>query len=66
MELSLGTFQSHAGSVHGLQVHGGLLYTCSEDNTARAHCLKVSGSETETVHTFTQDQMMSLDEFVWL
>ncbi|KAM6915438.1 zinc finger protein 106 [Xenentodon cancila] len=39
-ELSLGSFLSHAGSVHGLQVHNGLLYTCSGDNTARAYSLE--------------------------
>ncbi|XP_029902441.1 zinc finger protein 106 [Myripristis murdjan] len=38
-ELFLGTFESHAGPVHGLQVHEGLLYTCSGDNTARAYSL---------------------------
>lgn len=40
-EPTMGTFQSHTAPVTGLQVHGGLLYTCSEDNTARAYSLKV-------------------------
>nr|XP_046228993.1 zinc finger protein 106 isoform X2 [Scatophagus argus] len=39
-ELSLGAFENHAGPVHGLQIHEGLLYTCSGDNTARAYCLR--------------------------
>ncbi|KAM4521831.1 zinc finger protein 106 isoform 2-T4 [Odontesthes bonariensis] len=38
-EPSLGAFSSHTGPVHGLQVHGGVLYTCSGDNTARAYSL---------------------------
>uniref|UniRef100_A0A1A8R3X8 Zinc finger protein 106 homolog n=1 Tax=Nothobranchius rachovii TaxID=451742 RepID=A0A1A8R3X8_9TELE len=38
-EPSLGAFSSHEGPVHGLQVHNGLLYTCSGDNTARAYSL---------------------------
>uniref|UniRef100_A0A1A7YI63 Zinc finger protein 106 homolog n=1 Tax=Iconisemion striatum TaxID=60296 RepID=A0A1A7YI63_9TELE len=38
-EPSLGAFLSHEGPVHGLQVHNGLLYTCSGDNTARAYSL---------------------------
>ncbi|XP_047184692.1 uncharacterized protein znf106b isoform X3 [Scophthalmus maximus] len=38
-EPSLGAFLSHTGPVHSLQVHQGLLYTCSADNTARAYSL---------------------------
>ncbi|XP_013871165.1 zinc finger protein 106 isoform X2 [Austrofundulus limnaeus] len=38
-EPSLGSFSSHSGAVHGLQVHDGLLYTCSGDNTARVYNL---------------------------
>ncbi|XP_072219027.1 zinc finger protein 106 [Leuresthes tenuis] len=38
-EPSLGAFSSHTGPVHGLQVHDGVLYTCSGDNTARAYSL---------------------------
>ncbi|XP_029984028.1 uncharacterized protein znf106b isoform X2 [Sphaeramia orbicularis] len=38
-EPSVGEFSSHTGPVHGLQVHEGLLYTCSGDNTARAYNL---------------------------
>ncbi|KAF7662033.1 hypothetical protein LDENG_00247680, partial [Lucifuga dentata] len=38
-EPSLGAFESHSGPVNGLQVHDGLLYTCSGDNTARAYSL---------------------------
>uniref|UniRef100_A0A7N8WSN4 Zinc finger protein 106b n=1 Tax=Mastacembelus armatus TaxID=205130 RepID=A0A7N8WSN4_9TELE len=38
-EPSLGVFVKHMGPVHGLQVHDGMLYTCSGDNTARAYCL---------------------------
>lgn len=40
-EPSLGAFENHSGPVHGLQVHEGLLYTCSGDNTARAYSLVV-------------------------
>ncbi|KAM8726084.1 zinc finger protein 106 isoform 3-T3 [Acanthopagrus schlegelii] len=35
----LGAFENHTGPVHDLQVHEGLLYTCSGDNTARAYSL---------------------------
>nr|XP_019953106.1 PREDICTED: zinc finger protein 106-like isoform X3 [Paralichthys olivaceus] len=38
-EPSLGEFLSHAGPVHGMQVHEDVLYTCSGDNTARAYSL---------------------------
>ncbi|XP_003446417.1 zinc finger protein 106 isoform X1 [Oreochromis niloticus] len=38
-EPSLGEFLNHSGPVHGLQVHNGVLYTCSGDNTARAYSL---------------------------
>ncbi|KAK2856115.1 hypothetical protein Q5P01_004850 [Channa striata] len=38
-EPSLGAFENHSGPVHGLQVHDGLLYTCSGDNTTRAYSL---------------------------
>uniref|UniRef100_A0A3Q3N199 Zinc finger protein 106-like n=1 Tax=Labrus bergylta TaxID=56723 RepID=A0A3Q3N199_9LABR len=38
-KLYLGTFMNHTGSVHGLQIHDGRLYTCSGDNTARAYSL---------------------------
>nr|XP_040017090.1 zinc finger protein 106 [Gasterosteus aculeatus aculeatus] len=38
-EPSVGSFLSHTGPVHGLQIHNGRLYTCSGDNTARAYCL---------------------------
>ncbi|XP_031717406.1 zinc finger protein 106 [Anarrhichthys ocellatus] len=38
-EPSVGAFSHHTGPVHGLQVHGGRLYTCSGDNTARAYSL---------------------------
>ncbi|XP_071323660.1 zinc finger protein 106 [Trachinotus anak] len=38
-EPSLGAFENHNGPVHALQVHEGLLYTCSGDNTARAYSL---------------------------
>ena len=40
-EPSLGFFEGHTGPVHGLQIHEGLLYTCSGDNTARAFNLQV-------------------------
>ncbi|XP_067339108.1 zinc finger protein 106 isoform X2 [Channa argus] len=36
---SLGAFKNHSGPVHGLQIHDGLLYTCSGDNTTRAYSL---------------------------
>ncbi|XP_061742286.1 zinc finger protein 106-like [Nerophis ophidion] len=39
LEPSLGEFTNHTGSVHGLQIHEGLLFTCSADNTARAYSL---------------------------
>ncbi|KAM3602873.1 uncharacterized protein V6R79_012348 [Siganus canaliculatus] len=38
-ELFLGSFEKHIGPVHSLQIHNGLLYTCSGDNTARAYSL---------------------------
>ncbi|XP_069029816.1 zinc finger protein 106-like [Embiotoca jacksoni] len=38
-EPSVGAFLNHDGPVHGLQLHNGLLYTCSGDNTARAYSL---------------------------
>ncbi|XP_029318848.1 zinc finger protein 106-like [Cottoperca gobio] len=38
-EPSVGDFLNHTGPIHGLQVHEGLLYTCSGDNTARAYSL---------------------------
>ncbi|CAN9507885.1 unnamed protein product [Ophioblennius macclurei] len=38
-EPSVGPFLNHTGLVSGLQIHNGLLYTCSGDNTARAYCL---------------------------
>ncbi|XP_034999651.2 zinc finger protein 106 isoform X2 [Hippoglossus stenolepis] len=44
-EPSLGEFLSHAGPVHGMQVHEGLLYTCSGDNTARAYSLTTRESK---------------------
>lgn len=37
----LGQFEKHLGPVFDLQVHRGLLYTCSWDNTARAYSLTV-------------------------
>lgn len=40
-EPSLGQFEKHQGPVFNLQVHSGLLYTCSWDNTARAYSLMV-------------------------
>lgn len=50
-EASLGEFLNHTGPVHGLQVHDGLLYTCSGDNTARAYSLTVSGLWSKTTYT---------------
>lgn len=50
-EPSLGSFSSHAGPVHGLQVYDGLLYTCSGDNTARAYSLKVHYEEFKQQHS---------------
>ncbi|CAB1445148.1 unnamed protein product [Pleuronectes platessa] len=44
-EPSLGEFLSHAGPVHGMQIHRRLLYTCSGDNTARAYCLRTRESK---------------------
>nr|XP_023698912.1 zinc finger protein 106-like isoform X2 [Paramormyrops kingsleyae] len=38
-EPSEGSFQGHQAAVTGLQIHGGFLYTCSEDQTARAFSL---------------------------
>ncbi|XP_054618046.1 zinc finger protein 106-like isoform X2 [Dunckerocampus dactyliophorus] len=46
-EPSLGGFSNHTGSVHGLHIHDGLLYTCSADNTARAYSL--ANRECQTV-----------------
>ncbi|XP_068198000.1 zinc finger protein 106 isoform X2 [Antennarius striatus] len=39
-DLAVGPFQSHSGPVYGLQVHQGVLFTCSGDNTTRAYSLK--------------------------
>lgn len=41
-EPSEGFFQGHQAAVTGLQIHGGCLYTCSEDQRARAFSLVVS------------------------
>lgn len=41
-EPSTAAFVNHQGPIHGLQVHQDLLYTCSEDTTARVHSLVVS------------------------
>ncbi|XP_037101304.1 zinc finger protein 106-like isoform X2 [Syngnathus acus] len=38
-ESALGSFLNHTEAVHGLQVHEGVLYTCSADMTARAYSL---------------------------
>lgn len=38
-EPCLGEFLNHSGPVNSLQVHNGVLYTCSGDNTARAYSL---------------------------
>ncbi|KAM9778223.1 zinc finger protein 106-like isoform X2 [Syngnathus typhle] len=38
-ESALGYFLNHTEAVHGLQVHEGVLYTCSADMTARAYSL---------------------------
>ena len=40
-EPALGPFKSHTGPVYGMQVHGGLLYSCSGDNTVQAYSLVV-------------------------
>ncbi|XP_053737620.1 uncharacterized protein znf106b isoform X1 [Synchiropus splendidus] len=37
--LAVGAFQCHSDAVHALQVHNGLLFTGSADNTARAYSL---------------------------
>ncbi|XP_049613156.1 zinc finger protein 106 [Syngnathus scovelli] len=39
-ESALGSFLNHTEAVHGLQVHDGVLYTCSADMTARAYSLQ--------------------------
>ncbi|XP_070705518.1 zinc finger protein 106-like [Pempheris klunzingeri] len=55
-EPSIGAFINHEGPVLGLQVHDGLLYTCSGDNTARAYslmtmeCQVVFGGHTNKVN----------------
>ncbi|XP_061890493.1 zinc finger protein 106-like [Entelurus aequoreus] len=46
LEPSLGEFSKHTDSVHGLQIHEGLLYTCSADNTARAYSLATRECQT--------------------
>ncbi|XP_077567075.1 uncharacterized protein znf106b [Stigmatopora nigra] len=38
-EPTIGVFSNHLGPVHDLQIHQGLLYTCSADNTARVYSL---------------------------
>lgn len=37
-----GPFEGHQEAVHDMQIHEGLLYTCSGDRTIRAFCLSVS------------------------
>ena len=39
-----GTFEGHQEAVNAMQVHNGLLYTCSGDRTVRAFDLVVSGT----------------------
>lgn len=40
-----GTFEGHQEAVNAMQVHNGLLYTCSGDRTVRAFDLVVSVGE---------------------
>ncbi|XP_051263866.1 zinc finger protein 106 [Dicentrarchus labrax] len=55
-EPSVGAFLNHTGPVHGLQIHEGLLYTCSGDNTARVYslmtreCLAVFSGHTNKIN----------------
>lgn len=48
-----GSFEGHQEAVNGMQIHNGLLYTCSGDRSIRAFNLMVSPhcSPTETVRT---------------
>lgn len=48
-----GSFEGHQEAVNGMQIHNGLLYTCSGDRTIRAFNLMVSPqySSTEAIHT---------------
>lgn len=41
-----GSFEGHQEAVNAVQIHNGLLYTCSGDRTVRAFDLVVSGSGT--------------------
>lgn len=54
-----GSFEGHQEAVNGMQIHNGLLYTCSGDRTVRAFNLMVSPqhSSTETINT----EKVSLD-----
>lgn len=48
-----GLFEGHQEAVNGMQIHNGLLYTCSGDRTIRAFNLMVGSqhSPTETART---------------
>lgn len=40
-----GVFEGHQEAVNAMQIHNGLLYTCSGDRTVRAFDLVVSADE---------------------
>ena len=40
-----GAFEGHQEAVNAMEIHNGLLYTCSGDRTVRAFDLVVSGEE---------------------
>lgn len=46
-----GTFEGHQEAVNAIQVHNGLLYTCSGDRTVRAFDLVVSVGRQRWFHT---------------
>lgn len=49
---SEGLFEGHQEAVNGMQIHNGLLFTCSGDRTIRAFDLVVSlNTTTHTLHS---------------
>lgn len=54
-----GAFEGHLEAVNAMQIHNGLLYTCSGDRTVRAFDLVVSAAEPDGAPPFSQRQLVS-------